>query len=129
MGPTRLQTNDSPLHNHRPQFFNASFYFICEERRKLICSRMGRAGGDTSNIWDSFRENYSSHLYIKCYIMATRLNRYIFRTRLTLSTSYFHHFIPHHFSIVKYSLGFCTCSVLVLQRPIPHRVQTQHNFL
>ena len=30
--------------------------------------------------WDSSRENDNSHLYIKCYINASRLNRYIFRT-------------------------------------------------
>ena len=30
-------------------------------------------------IWDSSRENDNSHLYIKCYINASRLNRYIFR--------------------------------------------------
>ena len=30
--------------------------------------------------WDSSRENDNSHLYIKCYTNASRLNRYIFRT-------------------------------------------------
>ena len=30
--------------------------------------------------WDSSRENDNSHLNIKCYINASRLNRYIFRT-------------------------------------------------
>ena len=48
--------------------------------------------------------------------------------RYTPLTSYFHHFILHHFSMVKYFLGSCTCSVPVLQRPIPHRVWTRHNF-
>ena len=31
-------------------------------------------------IWDSFRENCASYIYIKCYKNASRLNRYIFRT-------------------------------------------------
>ena len=42
--------------------------------------------------WDSLRENCPSHIYIKCYINASRLNRYIFRTvnaiNILLSTLY-----------------------------------------
>ena len=36
-----------------------------------------------------------------------------------LLTSYFQHFILHHFSMLNYILGSCTYSVSVLQRPIP----------
>ena len=45
-----------------------------------------------------------------------------------LSTFYLQHFILHHSSMVKYILESITCSVPVLQRTIPHRVQTCHNF-
>ena len=49
--------------------------------------------------------------------------------RINQVTSYFHDFILHHCSMVKYILVSCTCSVPALQRSIPHLVQTQHNFL
>ena len=45
-----------------------------------------------------------------------------------LLTSYFQHFILHHFSLVKLILGSCISFVPVLQCPIPLGVQTGHIF-
>ena len=46
----------------------------------MICDCYGIYECAVITIWDSSRENDNSHLYIKCYINASRLNRYIFRT-------------------------------------------------
>ena len=79
-------------------------------------------------IWDSLRENCPSHIYMNCYKNASLLNRYIFRTVNAINVL-ISIFILHYFPIVKYILESCTCSVPVLQRSIPQRVQTRHNFL
>ena len=47
---------------------------------------------------------------------------------LMLSTSYFQHFIVHHFSMGKYILVFCKSTVLALQGSIPLGVQNCHIF-
>ena len=80
------------------------------------------------NLYGSVSEKMSlRYIYIKV-IKIIHVWIAITSERYTPLTSYFHHFILHHFSMVKYFLGSCTCSVLVLQRPIPHRVWTRHNF-
>ena len=49
--------------------------------------------------------------------------------RLTLSTSYFHHFILHHFSTVKCIWESWTISVPTFLRAIPPGVQNYHIFV
>ena len=49
--------------------------------------------------------------------------------RLTLSTSYFHHFILHHFSTVECILESWTISVPTFLRAIPPGVQNYHIFV
>ena len=74
------------------------------------------------NIWVSFREKETSLYIYKSYKNHVTFAIAITSVRYTPLTSYFQHFILHHFSTVKHFLGSCTCSMHVLQRPIPHKV-------
>ena len=47
---------------------------------KVSCSFFMECGFIYIYIWDSFRQNGPSYIYIKCYKNASLLNRYIFRT-------------------------------------------------
>ena len=71
--------------------------------------------------WDSY-EKIALRIYIIIIIIIIIINIYIYNvikfpcmrlSHYNLLASYFQHFIRHHFSMVKYILGSCTCSVPV----------------
>ena len=78
------------------------------------------------HIYGTVSKKMSSRIYVIKFVCICII---ITSQWLRPSTSYFQHFILHHFSRVIYILGSCTYSVPVLQHSISYRVQTRHNFL
>ena len=74
-------------------------------------------------------EKIAPLIYYKNVIQMHHVCIAITSQRLTLSTSYFHHFILHHFSTVKCILESWTISVPTFLRAIPPGVQNYHIFV
>ena len=80
-------------------------------------------------IYGTVHEKIAPLIYYKNVIKMHHVCIAITSQRLTLSTSYFHHFILHHFSTVKCILESWTISVPTFLRAIPPGVQNYHIFV
>ena len=80
-------------------------------------------------IHGTVHEKIAPLIYYKNVIKMHHVCIAITSQRLTLSTSYFHHFILHHFSTVKCILESWTISVPTFLRAIPPGVQNYHIFV
>ena len=85
--------------------------------------------GDHILIYGTVHEKIAPLIYYKNVIKMHHVCIAITSQRLTLSTSYFHHFILHHFSTVKCILESWTISVPTFLRAIPPGVQNYHIFV
>ena len=84
----------------------------------------------TWHLWfGTVHEKIAPLIYYKNVIKMHHVCIAITSQRLTLSTSYFHHFILHHFSAVKCILESWTISVSTFLRAIPPGVQNYHIFV
>ena len=79
--------------------------------------------------YGTVHEKIAPLIYYKNVIKMHHVCIAITSQRLTLSTSYFHHFILHHFSTVKCILESWTISVPTFLRAIPPGVQNYHIFV
>ena len=82
-----------------------------------------------TDIYGTVHEKIAPLIYYKNVIKMHHVCIAITSQRLTLSTSYFHHFILHHFSTVKCILESWTISVPTFLRAIPPGVQNYHIFV
>ena len=81
------------------------------------------------SVYGTVHEKIAPLIYYKNVIKMHHVCIAITSQRLTLSTSYFHHFILHHFSTVKCILESWTISVPTFLRAIPPGVQNYHIFV
>ena len=79
--------------------------------------------------YGTVHEKIAPLIYYKNVIKMHHVCIAITSQRLTLSTSYFHHFILHHFSTVKCILESWTISVPTFLRAIRPGVQNYHIFV
>ena len=78
-------------------------------------------------IFGTVSEKIASRMYNKSFKNASRLSRYNFRTVKAIGFL-FSKLYDTPFLCVQYTLVSCTSTVPTLRGPIPHGVQTHHNF-
>ena len=94
-----------------------------------VTSNIQNCSSYKQKLYGTVHEKIAPLIYYKNVIKMHHVCIAITSQRLTLSTSYFHHFIPHHFSTVKCILESWTISVPTFLRAIPPGVQNYHIFV